>query len=86
MVTIADLREIDDFQMVEQEYALVGKKTGMSFRMGDKVKVQVVAANLEKRQIDFTLKEVPRQENIKAVKERDTTFDTPKKKSTKRKK
>lgn len=59
MVSIADLAEFDDFELLEHEYALVGRKTGMRFRMGDKVKVRVVSANLDKRQIDYSILELP---------------------------
>ncbi|KAA5534833.1 ribonuclease R [Taibaiella lutea] len=43
----------DEFTFLENDYALVGMHTGKRFRIGDKVKIQVLAANLEKRQIDF---------------------------------
>lgn len=59
MVSLADLRDIDDFEWQEGEYALVGFHTGLRFAMGDRVKVRVVSANLDKRQIDFTLAEAP---------------------------
>lgn len=61
MVSLTDLREIDDFEWQEGEYALVGLHTGMRFGMGDNVKVRVVSANLEKRQIDYTLAEAPQR-------------------------
>lgn len=61
MVSIADLAEFDDFEMLEHEYALVGRNTGLRFRMGDKVRVRVVSANLDKRQIDYTILELPVQ-------------------------
>ncbi|MBS1772362.1 MAG: ribonuclease R [Bacteroidetes bacterium] len=61
MVALHDLRDIDDFEWQEGEYALVGYHTGLRFAMGDKVKVRVVSANLEKRQIDYSLAEVPQQ-------------------------
>ncbi len=53
MVTTRDLSEYDDFKHDESDYALVGLKTGRKFRMGDAVKIKVVAANLEKRQLDY---------------------------------
>jgi ribonuclease R len=53
MVTVRDLNEFDDFKLDEADYALVGMRTGKKFRMGDKVKIKVVAANLEKRQLDY---------------------------------
>lgn len=59
MVGIADLSTIDDFVFMEGEYCLVGRGTGMKFQMGDKLRVKVVATNLAKRQIDFTLAEMP---------------------------
>ncbi|MBS1687560.1 MAG: S1 RNA-binding domain-containing protein, partial [Bacteroidetes bacterium] len=61
MISIADLAEFDDFELLEHEYALVGRRTGLRFRIGDKVRVRVVAANLEKRQIDYTILDLPMQ-------------------------
>lgn len=59
MVSVHDLNDIDYFEFREQEYALVGRSTGVRFAMGDKVRVRVVSANLLKRQIDYTLAEMP---------------------------
>ncbi len=59
MVKMEDLSAIDQFEAPEGEYALVGRHTGIRFRMGDTVKVRVTAASLEKRTIDFDLVEVP---------------------------
>ncbi len=53
LVTVRDLSEHDDFKLDEADYALVGLRTKRKFRMGDKVTVKVVAANLTKRQLDF---------------------------------
>jgi ribonuclease R len=53
MVTVRDLSEYDDFKLDDADYALVGVRTGKKFRMGDAVKIKVVAANLEKRQLDY---------------------------------
>jgi ribonuclease R len=53
MVTVRDLSEHDDFRLDETDYALVGLRTKRKFRMGDKVTVKVVAANLGKRQLDY---------------------------------
>jgi ribonuclease R len=61
MVGIADLSDFDDFEFHEGEYALIGRTTGLQFRIGDKVKIKVVAANLDKRQIDYTILELPEQ-------------------------
>ncbi len=81
MVSIADLKEIDDFELVEQEYALIGQHTGLSFRMGDNITIQVVAANIEKRQIDYRVVKLPEQERMPSKKGRGTTF-APAKKAT----
>lgn len=53
LVSIRDLSDFDDFRHDETEYCLVGLHTGIKFRMGDLVQVKLVAANLEKRQLDF---------------------------------
>ena len=53
LVSIRDLSDYDDFRHDDAEYALVGIRTGKKFSMGDKVEVKLVAANLEKRQLDF---------------------------------
>lgn len=53
MISVASLSYYDDFRLVEADYALVGTHTGRAFRMGDRVWIRVVAANLEKRQLDF---------------------------------
>ncbi len=53
MVTARDLSEYDDFRLDETDYALVGLRTKQKFRMGDIVRIKVVAANLGKRQLDY---------------------------------
>lgn len=53
MVTVRDLSYYDDFRLDETDYALVGLRTGQKFRMGDAVRIKVVAANLSKRQLDY---------------------------------
>ena len=53
MVTVRDLAEFDEFKLDEADYALVGVNTAKKFRMGDAVRIKVVAANLSKRQLDF---------------------------------
>ncbi|WP_118975409.1 ribonuclease R [Taibaiella koreensis] len=53
LVSVADLADLDEFTFLESDYALVGLHTGRRFRIGDKVQIQVTAASLEKRQIDF---------------------------------
>jgi ribonuclease R len=53
LVSVNSLLEYDEFRHVETDYCLVGQRSGKKFRMGDKVKIKVVAANLTKRQLDY---------------------------------
>jgi ribonuclease R len=53
MVSVTSLAEYDEFRLVQEEYMLVGHRSGRKFRMGDRVRIKVVAANLEKRQLDY---------------------------------
>ncbi|TMI97525.1 MAG: ribonuclease R [Bacteroidetes bacterium] len=53
LVSLNSLLDFDDFRHVENDYCLVGQRSGRKFRMGDKVWIKVVAANLTKRQLDY---------------------------------
>jgi len=53
MVSITSLAEYDEFRLVDTDYSLVGMRSGRRFRMGDRVRIKVIAANLEKRQLDY---------------------------------
>lgn len=53
LVSTVSLSKWDDFRLVESDYALVGLKSGRKFNMGEKVTIKVIAASLEKRQLDF---------------------------------
>ena len=53
LVSITSLSDYDDFRHVEADYCLVGQRSGRVFKMGDKVTIKVVAANLTKRQLDY---------------------------------
>ncbi|WP_447639846.1 MULTISPECIES: ribonuclease R [Chitinophagaceae] len=61
LVNVKDLTIYDTFELQEEDYALVGSRTGKRFSMGDHVWVRVVAANLDRRQIDFEW--IPKNEN-----------------------
>jgi len=54
LVSTRDLAEYDDFKLDSADYALVGMRTGKKFRMGDKVRIKVASANIEKRQLDYS--------------------------------
>lgn len=53
MVSVTSLAEYDEFRLIETDYSLVGMRSGRKFRMGDRVRIKVIAANLEKRQLDY---------------------------------
>jgi ribonuclease R len=53
MVSITSLAEYDEFRLVQEDYCLVGARSGRKFRMGDKVRIKVIAASLDKRQLDY---------------------------------
>jgi ribonuclease R len=63
LVSIVGLSDFDDFRHVETDYCLVGRRTGRVFRIGDRVTIKVVAANLEKRQLDYDLVLQPEKED-----------------------
>jgi ribonuclease R len=48
----------DYYRFVEQEHALFGENTKRVYRLGDRVRVQVVRADMERRQIDLGLVEI----------------------------
>jgi ribonuclease R len=70
MVSISSLAEYDEFRLVETDYSLVGMRSGRKFRMGDKVRIQVIAANLEKRQLDYNWVLTPGLEESPEIKTR----------------
>ena len=53
LVSVRDLVSFDEFKYEETDYQLVGQRTGTRFRIGDTVTIKIVAANLEKRQLDY---------------------------------
>ena len=56
LVPIRDLAD-DYYDFDEKNYCLVGRRNHTRYRLGDKVKVQVARANLERKQLDFALME-----------------------------
>ena len=79
LVSLNSLLEFDDFRLIEGDYSLAGMRSGRKFRMGDKVRIKVVAANLTKRQLDYEWviatalaedKEEPRKEKRKKIKKK----------------
>ena len=56
MVPVRDLND-DFYEFNEKTYSLIGRRNKQSYRLGDPVKIKVMRANLEKKQLDFTLVE-----------------------------
>lgn len=54
LVSVRDLDD-DHYRFDEDEYALVGTRTGRKFTLGDEVEVEVWRTNLAKKQLDFKL-------------------------------
>ena len=54
---LVPVRELADdyYDFDEKNYCLVGRRNNVRYRLGDNVKVKVVRANLERKQLDFVL-------------------------------
>ncbi len=52
---LVHVRDMDDdyYTYDESTYTMTGRSTGTRYRPGDKVKVQIVGANVEKREVDL---------------------------------
>jgi ribonuclease R len=51
---LVHVREMDDYYVYDEEtYTLRGKQKGQTFRPGDEVKVKIVGANVDKREVDL---------------------------------
>ncbi|MDI3525869.1 MAG: ribonuclease [Tenuifilum sp.] len=55
------IRDLDDdfYRFDEDEFALVGERSGRKFTLGDEVEVEVWRTNLAKKQLDFKLVGMP---------------------------
>ena len=54
MVPIRDLGD-DYYDFDEKNYCLIGRRHHNKYLLGDEIKIQVAKANLEKKQLDFTI-------------------------------
>jgi ribonuclease R len=54
---LVPMRDLDDdfYEFDEKNYALVGKRRKRTYRLGDAVAIRVIHANLERKQLDYTL-------------------------------
>lgn len=60
----------DYFHYIESHLALVGERTGMTFKIGQKVRIRVMKADPETREIDFELVAAEEVENVRIDKNR----------------
>jgi ribonuclease R len=56
LVPMRDLND-DFYEFDEKTYSLIGQRNKHRYVLGDPVRIKVVRANLEKKQLDFTLEE-----------------------------
>ena len=56
LVKLRDL-ESDFYVYDEKKYALVGRATKKQFRLGDKIRVQLIRVDIEKSELDFIILE-----------------------------
>ena len=54
MVRIQDLRD-DQYEFIKEDYAVVGRKSNITYTLGDEIYVKVKNADLVKKHLDFTL-------------------------------
>ncbi|MGM9758486.1 MAG: ribonuclease R [Parabacteroides sp.] len=54
---LVPMRDLDDdyYEFDEKNYCIIGRRTKQQYRLGDPITVQVAAANLERKQLDFRL-------------------------------
>jgi ribonuclease R len=57
MVHVSTMAD-DYYRFLEGTHALVGENTHKSYRLGDKVKVQVIRVNMEERKVDLGLADI----------------------------
>lgn len=53
MVKLRDMKD-DFYELNEKLYAIVGQKSGKKYSLGDKVRVKLIAADTERKNLDFT--------------------------------
>ena len=63
MIRLRDMND-DHYMFIQDKYAVVGKKTGREFVLGDELLVKVKNADLIKRHLDFTIIDPNEQEEL----------------------
>ena len=69
LVHVSELGE-DYFQFDNVKHQMLGERTGQRYRLGDRVRVRLVRANLESNKIDFVLVSEPDKKGRTAAKPR----------------
>ncbi|MBO0469612.1 ribonuclease R [Enterococcus sp. DIV0242_7C1] len=69
LIHVNNLKQ-DYFHYIENHMALVGERTGMTLKIGQKVKVRVEKADPETREIDFEFLEAEEVERLEAPKQK----------------
>ena len=54
MIRLRNMEE-DSFYFDEKNYSIIGRKTGITYQLGDKVMIRVAKADLRNKQLDFEL-------------------------------
>jgi ribonuclease R len=54
LVPIRDLGD-DYYELDDKSYCLIGRRNKRQYRLGDPITIKVVKANLERKQLDFSL-------------------------------
>ena len=54
---LVPIRDLDDdyYEFDDKNYCLIGRRNKQQYRLGEPISIKVVRANLEKKQLDFTL-------------------------------
>ena len=61
MVSIKSIAD-DFYEFDEEEYMIVGRHSGKKFEIGDEVKIEVLTANLSRRQLDYKLVDLEQED------------------------
>jgi ribonuclease R len=61
MVSIKNIAD-DFYEFDEEEYMIIGRHSGRRFEIGDEVRIEVLNANLSRRQLDYRLVELEEED------------------------
>jgi ribonuclease R len=69
MVPLHELTD-DFYEFDERNYCIIGRRTHKKYQLGDEIEIEILRANMEKKQLDFRIagdlpKVVPSQKNFK---------------------